>query len=39
MKEVVQHLPFEKIPKISRGNGIVNHLIASKSIGASKKFT
>ena len=36
MKEVVQHLPFSKIPKISRGNGIVNHLIASKSIGASK---
>ena len=36
MKEVVQYLPFSEIPKISRGNGIVNHLIASKSIGASK---
>ena len=36
MKKVIQHLPFSKIPKISRGNGIVNHLIASKSIGASK---
>ena len=36
MKEVIHHLPFSKIPKISRGNGIVNHLIASKNIGASK---
>ena len=36
MKTVIHHLPFSKIPKISRGNGIVNHLIASKSIGASK---
>ena len=36
MKKVIHHLPFSKIPKISRGNGIVNHLIASKNIGASK---
>ena len=36
MKNIVHHLPFSKIPKISRGNGIVNHLIASKNIGASK---
>ena len=36
MKEVVQYLPFSEIPKISRGNGIVNHLIANKNIGASK---
>ena len=36
MKKVIHHLPFSKIPKISRGNGIVNHLIASKSIGARK---
>ena len=36
MKKVINHLPFSQIPKISRGNGIVNHLIASKSIGASK---
>ena len=36
MKKVIHHLPFSMIPKISRGNGIVNHLIASKSIGASK---
>ena len=36
MKKIKNHLPFSQIPKISRGNGIVNHLIASKSIGASK---
>ena len=36
MERVIQHLPFSKIPKISRGNGIVNHLIASKNIGAIK---
>ena len=36
MKKAIHHLPFSKIPKISRGNGIVNHLIASKNIGASK---
>ena len=36
MKKVIHHLHFSKIPKISRGNGIVNHLIASKNIGASK---
>ena len=36
MKKVIHHLPFSKIPKISRGNGIVNHLIASKNIGASR---
>ena len=36
MKKIIHHLPFSKIPKISRGNGIVNHLIASKNIGASK---
>ena len=35
MKKVIHHLPFSMIPKISRGNGIVNHLIASKNIGAS----
>jgi len=27
-------LPFATLPKISRGNGIVNHLIASKQLGA-----
>jgi quercetin dioxygenase-like cupin family protein len=27
-------LPFESLPKISRGNGIVNYLIASRHLGA-----
>jgi mannose-6-phosphate isomerase-like protein (cupin superfamily) len=27
-------LPFATLPKISRGNGIVNHLIASQQLGA-----
>jgi quercetin dioxygenase-like cupin family protein len=27
-------LPFDALPKISRGNGIVNHLIASRQLGA-----
>ena len=34
MKTVINHLPFSEVPKISRGRGIVNHLIASKHIGA-----
>ena len=34
MKTVINHLPFSEIPKIPRGRGIVNHLIASKKIGA-----
>ena len=34
MKTVINHLPFSEVPKISRGRGIVNHLIASKQIGA-----
>ena len=34
MKTVINHLPFSKVPKIPRGRGIVNHLIASKQIGA-----
>ena len=36
MKTVIEHLLFSELPKISRGLGIVNHLIASKKIGASK---
>jgi quercetin dioxygenase-like cupin family protein len=36
MKNFIHHLPFSEVPKISRGRGIVNHLIASKKIGASK---
>ena len=27
-------LPFASLPKIARGNGIVNHLIASRQLGA-----
>ena len=34
MKQVIEHLLFSELPKISRGRGIVNHLIASKKIGA-----
>ena len=34
MKTVIKHLLFSELPKISRGLGIVNHLIASKKIGA-----
>ena len=34
MKSVINHLPFSEVPKIPRGRGIVNHLIASKQIGA-----
>ena len=36
MKRVIEHLPFSKLPKISRGRGIINHLIASKKIRARK---
>ena len=34
MKTVINHLPFSEVPKIPRGRGIVNYLIASKQIGA-----
>ena len=34
MKTVINHLLFSEVPKIPRGRGIVNHLIASKQIGA-----
>ena len=34
MKTVINHLPFSEVPKIPRGRGIDNHLIASKKIGA-----
>ena len=36
MKPVIKQLLFSELPKISRGRGIINHLIASKKIGASK---
>jgi len=34
MKTFINHLPFPEVPRISRGLGIVNHLIACKKIGA-----
>ena len=34
MKTVIEHLLFSDLPKKSRGRGIINHLIASKKIGA-----
>ena len=34
MDNIIKHLPFSKVKKVSRGRGIVNHLIASKNIGA-----
>lgn len=34
MSKVVEVLPFSDIPRVKRGRGIVNHLIASKHIGA-----
>ena len=34
MDKHAHFLPFAALPKISRGNGIVNHLIASRQLGA-----
>jgi quercetin dioxygenase-like cupin family protein len=34
MNKQIHFLPFEGLPAISRGNGIVNYLIATKRIGA-----
>lgn len=34
MDTFAHFLPFEALQKISRGNGIVNHLIASRKLGA-----
>ena len=34
MKNIIKHLPFSEVQRISRGRGIVNYLIASKNIGA-----
>ena len=34
MENIIKHLPFAKVKKVPRGRGIVNHLIASKNIGA-----
>ena len=34
MNKVVAVLPFSEIPRVKRGRGIVNHLIASRHIGS-----
>jgi quercetin dioxygenase-like cupin family protein len=34
MSKQVHFLPFDALPVVSRGNGIVNYLIATKSLGA-----
>jgi quercetin dioxygenase-like cupin family protein len=34
MDKFAHFLPFDSVEKISRGNGIVNHLIASRKVGA-----
>ena len=34
MDTFAHFLPFDALEKISRGNGIVNHLIASRKLGA-----
>jgi len=34
MDTFAHFLPFQALQKISRGNGIVNHLIASRKLGA-----
>ncbi len=34
MDKHAHFLPFTALPKISRGNGIVNHLIANRQLGA-----
>ncbi|MGE0316025.1 MAG: cupin domain-containing protein [Lautropia sp.] len=34
MSKQIHSLPFDEVPKVPRGNGIVNHLIASKHVGA-----
>ena len=34
MSKHAHFLPFESLPSVSRGNGIVNYVIASKKMGA-----
>jgi quercetin dioxygenase-like cupin family protein len=35
MKRSIHHLKYDDLPKVVRGRGIVNHPIASKTVGAS----
>ena len=39
MNKHVNFLPFASLPAISRGNGIVNYLIATKKVGATAMHT
>jgi len=39
MNKNINHLPFKDLPEVPRGLGIVNHLIASKKIGARSVHT
>lgn len=39
MDRHIHFLPFDSLPAISRGNGIVNYLIASKKVGARAMHT
>jgi quercetin dioxygenase-like cupin family protein len=39
MSKQLHFLPFDSLPEVSRGNGIVNYLIASKKVGARAMHT
>jgi quercetin dioxygenase-like cupin family protein len=39
MNKQIHFLPFEALPEVPRGNGIVNYLIASKKVGARAMHT
>jgi quercetin dioxygenase-like cupin family protein len=39
MNKHVHFLPFDSLPAVPRGNGIVNYLIASKKVGAHAMHT
>jgi quercetin dioxygenase-like cupin family protein len=39
MTQHVNFLPFASLPAVSRGNGIVNYLIATKKVGANAMHT
>jgi quercetin dioxygenase-like cupin family protein len=39
MSKQVHFLPYDSLPEVPRGNGIVNYLIASKKLGARAMHT
>jgi quercetin dioxygenase-like cupin family protein len=39
MNKQMHFLPFASLPEVSRGNGIVNYLIATKKVGARAMHT